>query len=682
MLKLQPLGVNMSIRRFGSLAFVAVLALPFNAEAQITRVIPLRFVQVLDCDPGPACPPHITPIDLQANVDRANEIYSAAGVKFWIKSNERRNLPDFVEQRDVSRTWDEVKSSLKPLFPNMPETAYASNESKKLFDWLSAVSAIYGDDDEIIVWIHAPCTSTTGCVDSSNKSFGEFPEGGRSVRMQRGMMSGRDTATGATWQTTALAHDIGHYLGLRHPDAPVGGTNPESQSAWAAADFWDLLYCDKGTSHRFFSSRSDFTNYGCTSTNVKAIAHDDACTSTTRMGGTRCTLGGNTYSPGDSEYRALLFSYGTPQTPPTSFNFGINVMDYYSYYGLDTRVPSQFSTSQLLIISKNLDYDVSYSSRDQQRLKRSDGKLPPHATADAMTSRRSALGFSTDDFISFANGDVSFRAEEITVNGTNYTPAVGDLDNDANDDIAWYDPTTGLLNIWWARGDGTFFNAPPLTLGTGYRLFVGDFDGVNGDDLFLYAPGSKADYIYWSKGSLRSFQAGATSVTGDYAPVVGDFDANGVSDIAWYHSGVGTINLWWGNKGGTFTHENGRTAPTGAVAFAGNFDGSRGDDIFFYIAGAPMDEIWYSASTATGFDIRTTDVGGSYRPIVGDWNGDGSDDIYWDHPGTTDFVWLGNGKSFNKEYRGSIYGRFLTAAGNFDGMYGGARTSDILWYRE
>ena len=60
-------------------------------------------------------------------------------------------------------------------------------------------------------------------------------------------------------------------------------------------------------------------------------------------------------------------------------------------------------------------------------------------------------------------------------------------------------------------------------------------------------------------------------------------------------------------------------------------------DIIFYQPGAAIDVLWRGrAPTAPYFTRETGDLGitGRFLPVTGDWNGDGTDDVFLYGPGT------------------------------------------------
>ena len=71
----------------------------------------------------------------------------------------------------------------------------------------------------------------------------------------------------------------------------------------------------------------------------------------------------------------------------------------------------------------------------------------------------------------------------------------------------------------------------------------------------------------------------------------------------------------------------------------GNFAGDQADDIFWYAPGTAADHLWTTIGPGT-FAKEPKSVNGTYIPLVGDFAGDGYDDIVWYAPGTaSDVLW-------------------------------------------
>jgi hypothetical protein len=127
----------------------------------------------------------------------------------------------------------------------------------------------------------------------------------------------------------------------------------------------------------------------------------------------------------------------------------------------------------------------------------------------------------------------------------------------------------------------------------------------------------------------------------------------------------------------------------------GDFDGDSYDDIFWYGPGGASDSIWFGAPNRT-FDksVSLTQVSGTYKAVTGDFDGDGRDDVWWHLPGAgMDRVWWGRSDrtfdSSNADLDPGSGGSYIPIAGNFDGdayddvfFYAPGATSErIFWGR-
>ncbi|WP_426570931.1 FG-GAP repeat domain-containing protein [Aquihabitans sp. McL0605] len=123
---------------------------------------------------------------------------------------------------------------------------------------------------------------------------------------------------------------------------------------------------------------------------------------------------------------------------------------------------------------------------------------------------------------------------------------------------------------------------------------------------------------------------------------------------------------------------------TGATPLVGDFNGDGNDDLFLYRPGAATETVkWgqnsrtFSTSTAATYQVK-----GTYQPLVGDFDGNGVTDIFWYAPGpAADTLWAfhpgGSKTVVPKTVNGTfkpIVGDFVREAGDPDGAL------DIFWY--
>lgn len=133
---------------------------------------------------------------------------------------------------------------------------------------------------------------------------------------------------------------------------------------------------------------------------------------------------------------------------------------------------------------------------------------------------------------------------------------------------------------------------------------------------------------------------------------------------------------WFGQTTGSAVSVGGTFRP-----IVGNFNGSPEDDIVWYAPGSGTDHLWTSnADKSFSKAALSTQVNGTYTPIVGDFAGDNFDDIFWYGVGSVpDSLWIGHdGGSFTTVSASvsGTYQPFVVTDSRFD--LGG--TDDIVWY--
>ncbi|MDZ7786066.1 MAG: VCBS repeat-containing protein [Candidatus Saccharibacteria bacterium] len=214
------------------------------------------------------------------------------------------------------------------------------------------------------------------------------------------------------------------------------------------------------------------------------------------------------------------------------------------------------------------------------------------------------------------------------------------------------------------------------------------------------SPNASSQVINLSKGTDEAF-GGPFSAGHSWRPISNtsqqvDFNGDGFSDIFFYEPGSAKDSVWYGSDGmsskrpatlGQFDVINSDNTPsinvigTSYKPIHGDFNGDGYTDIFWYGPGSTNDSIWYGGAGDGEFTRHTAvNVAGSnYNPVAGDFNGDGFSDIYFYAPGgTTDYIWYGqNNKDGNFDSKQkNISGDYKPVSGDFNGDgYG-----DILWY--
>ena len=179
--------------------------------------------------------------------------------------------------------------------------------------------------------------------------------------------------------------------------------------------------------------------------------------------------------------------------------------------------------------------------------------------------------------------------------------------------------------------------APPA--GGGFSGVAGDFNGDGRDDIVTFTRGAAADvYVALSTGS--SF-TGTGSKWHDYfaagteTPLVGDFNGDGRDDIATFTRGAAAdvyVALSTGYSFvGTGAKWHNYFAAGSETPAVGDFNGDGRDDIATFTRGAAAD-VYVALSTGssfTGTGVKWHDyfAAGSEIPAIGDFNGDGRDDI-------------------------------------------------------
>ena len=222
-----------------------------------------------------------------------------------------------------------------------------------------------------------------------------------------------------------------------------------------------------------------------------------------------------------------------------------------------------------------------------------------------------------------------------------------DLNGDGHCDIVLRQPSTGTFYFRIGDGNGNFTEIGPHcwtkdSEGGPYRPLAGDFNGDGFWDIGVYESRTGKFHLKVGdgKGSFSHWAVHAWTADGNggpYQPFALDLDGNGLWDIGLRQPSTGTLYFRLGDGKGNFAEIGSHCwTPDSAGGpyqiIAGAFDLNRKGDIAlwqlstgtFYFR---MDH-GIANFTEIGSHCWTKDSeGGPYRPLAGDFNGDGIVDI-------------------------------------------------------
>ena len=365
--------------------------------------IPVRFVQVSSGCASDGCIPLLTEAELEAVIERTNTIYTATNVRLFQHSSVAIDAPAFRDSKGggPKLAWGDVKYQVSAMVPGTPLDAFPDEETKAANLFLEAAQACYGDPMSILT-----------IVSDNAGSSSSFPWSGRLLLAgARGMFKKGDRAhpVAGPYAGNHFAHELGHYFGLRHvwDVLKYEEQNPASGVNWTHADFYDVLYCETSSARPWFlsaasdvktceaaghhvvpliASGSPNTQSNIDTEPIKTVFSEDESSSVTWRAsenvhprGVMRDRGG-VNDPGNDKYR-----------------YGVNVMGYYSSWGLSDphfRMLAFLSDTQILVASLYRMHSTGLASRSLEKLVEPRGQPPRGCRLSFASTMRAQLGMA------------------------------------------------------------------------------------------------------------------------------------------------------------------------------------------------------------------------------------------------------------------------------------------------
>ncbi|MGW2770657.1 DUF4185 domain-containing protein [Streptomyces sp. NPDC001275] len=251
------------------------------------------------------------------------------------------------------------------------------------------------------------------------------------------------------------------------------------------------------------------------------------------------------------------------------------------------------------------------------------------------------------------------------------TPLTGDFNGDGKDDAVTFTHGTEA-KVYVALSDGNSFATGQKWndhFAPGREVpAVGDFDGDGKDDIITFTREDTAD-VYVALSSGKSFGTGE-KWHDDFAPwaqfpAVGDVNGDGKDDIIAFTQDASNdvyVALNQGGKFGSPRKVHDHFAPEGERPRVGDVNGDGKDDIVTFTGGDAKDVyVALSDGAAFGGGQKWADyfaLDGEF-PYVGDYDGDGKDDIV----------------TFTHNDLADVY---VNVSNGTDGFVGGAKWHDFF----
>ena len=292
-----------------------------------------------------------------------------------------------------------------------------------------------------------------------------------------------------------------------------------------------------------------------------------------------------------------------------------------------------------------------------------------------------------------------------TLSTTTFAPS--DFNGGGVSDVLWRN-SNGSLAEWFMDGSTISSTATPTYQGSAVSpgaswsvAGIGDFNGDgDADILWRNSNGSLAEWLMngstIESTATPTYQGSAVSPGSSWSVAgIGDFTGDGDADILWQNSN-GSLAMWLMDgstitSSATPTYEGSAVSPgsSWSVAGIGDFTGDGNDDILWRNSNGSLAMWLMDGSTITStatptYEGSAVSPGSSWSVAgIGDFTGNGDADILWRNSNGSLAMWLMDGSTIESSATPTYQGSAVSPDSSWNIVeiadFNGSGNSDILW---